>query len=73
MQKLKPPEAQSLLESGAFLVDLEAGFSLAEIARGENLPPAEAPLLVTCRLGHKSELAGLYLEARGYQVYLWEK
>ncbi len=73
MQKLKSPEAQALLKSGAVLVDLEASFSLAEIVRGENLPQAGAPLLVTCRLGHKSELAGLYLETRGYQVFLWEK
>ena len=51
---------------GAVNVPIEA------IAKKAYELPRDRPLLVVCRLGQKSSLAGLYLEADGYEVYLLE-
>ena len=45
---------------------------LEHIAKRDYDLPRDRPLLVVCRMGQKSSLAGLYLEADGYEVYLLE-
>ena len=49
---------------GAVNLPLEA------LARRVYTLQRDRPLLVVCRMGQKSSLAGLYLEADGYQVYV---
>ncbi len=45
---------------------------LERIAKRDYTLPRDRPLLVVCHMGQKSNLAGLYLEADGYEVYLLE-
>ncbi len=45
---------------------------LERIAKRDYTLPRDRPVLVVCRMGQKSSLAGLYLEADGYEVYLLE-
>jgi len=84
MKRVSWPEVKDRL-SEFVLVDVRPKWSFAEgsLAGAVNLPleeiakggyelKAERPLLVFCNRGQRSAMAGLYLEADGYEVYLLE-
>ncbi|AWR85918.1 hypothetical protein Mtai_v1c06710 [Meiothermus taiwanensis WR-220] len=83
MRTLKPELLKSFLQENPVVVDvrppgqykpgdLEGALHipLSEIQQGSHNLPKDRPLLLVCERGVLSELAGLYLEAAGYeQVY----
>ena len=84
MRRLAWPEVEEAL-SRFLVVDVRdpGEFWKGSLPGAVNLPleaiaqktyelPRDRPLLVVCRKGQKSSLAGLYLEADGYEVYLLE-
>jgi len=84
MERLSWPEAEGSLSRFRVVDVREPGeFRRGSLPGAVNVPleavakrgyelPRDRPLLVVCQRGQKSSLAGLYLEADGYQVYLLE-
>lgn len=80
MRTLKPELFKSFLQESPVIVDvrlpeqynpndLEGALHipLHDIQHGNHNLPKDRPLLLICERGVMSELAGLYLEAAGYQ------
>jgi rhodanese-related sulfurtransferase len=60
---VRPPEQYSHDEFAGAL-----HLPLADIQHGNHNLPKDRPLLLICERGVTSELAGLYLEAAGYEL-----
>lgn len=80
MRTIKPELLKSFLQENPVVVDvrppgqykpgdLEGALHipLRDIQQGHHNLPKDRPLLLICERGVMSELAGLYLEAAGYQ------
>lgn len=86
MKSLKPEELESLLRHSPIIVDVRpatrfaagslegaVNISMDDIKRGKHQLPKDRRILLVCERGIQSELAGLYLEADGYnQVWNFE-
>jgi len=81
MRTLKPELLKNFLQDNPLIVDvrppeqynradLEGALHipLHDIQRGNHSLPKDRPLLLVCERGVMSELAGLYLEAAGYEL-----
>ncbi|WP_299428780.1 rhodanese-like domain-containing protein [uncultured Meiothermus sp.] len=81
MRTLKPELLKNFSQDNPLVVDVRppeqynqgdfAGalhLTLADIQHGNHNLPKDRPLLLICERGVMSELAGLYLEAAGYEL-----
>ncbi|RDI94689.1 rhodanese-like domain-containing protein [Meiothermus sp. QL-1] len=80
MRRIAPKDLAEFLQENPLVVDVRPPgqynpedfqgalhLPLAEIQRGNHDLPRDRPILLLCERGVLSELAGLYLEAAGYQ------
>jgi rhodanese-related sulfurtransferase len=81
MRSLKPELFEDFLQENPLIVDvrppeqynhadLKGALHIPphEIQQGKHNLPKDRPLLLVCERGVTSELAGLYLEAAGYEL-----
>lgn len=81
MRTLKSELLKSFLQENPLVVDVRppeqfnrsdfeeaVHIPLHDIQRGKHNLPKDRPLLLICERGVMSELAGLYLEAAGYEL-----